>query len=244
MKAIPMLFNTEMVKALISGKKVQTRRPVPDWQKPEEIPSQQGRCRWMSVAQRDSEFGFGVFGHTEEECMDNYADATYLCPFASVGDLIYVRETAEYFGCSMDGLYISYGKDMGFEYRYGREMGPADVEEGKQLVQYFNIVDKSRANGDSVKVPSIHMPRWASRLTLKVTGIRIERVQDISEKDAGFEGFDSTFSDGSGVSMRNQFGGIWQTIYGESWENNDWVWVIEFDVIHKNVDDYIESLGQ
>lgn len=88
--------------------------------------------------------------------------------------------------------------------------------------------------------PSIHMPRWASRITLEVTGVRVERLQDISEADAEREGIEDAallplthFKDysnnGETRSAQYSFETLWESINGPgSWERNDWVWVIEF----------------
>lgn len=84
------------------------------------------------------------------------------------------------------------------------------------------------------KVPSIHMPRWASRLTLKVTDVRIEKLNDLRKSDEQVkkEGFENW----------PQFKHVWESIYGQS-KPNDYVWVIEFEVIHKNVDKYLSLLS-
>lgn len=89
------------------------------------------------------------------------------------------------------------------------------------------------------------MPRWASRLTLEVTGVRVERVQDISIKDAEAEGFSFDTMKGQpfdvidpdGTKRRGEFawaapdyafGRAWERAYPGSWQRNDWVWVVEF----------------
>ena len=88
--------------------------------------------------------------------------------------------------------------------------------------------------------PSTHMPRWASRITLEVTGVRVERLQDISEYDAEREGVEDSallpmthfmdYSDGSETrSAQYSFQTLWESINGPgSWEANPWTWVIEF----------------
>lgn len=83
--------------------------------------------------------------------------------------------------------------------------------------------------------PSIHMPRWASRLTLEITGVRVERLQEISDSDAMAEGvpcepvFDTDRGIDGQVFARKEFQSLWQSINGpESWAANPWVWVIEF----------------
>lgn len=92
--------------------------------------------------------------------------------------------------------------------------------------------------------PSIHMPRWASRITLEITGVRVERLQDISEADAKAEGADCLVTDNctdasralldmplmeDGNPYRNGYALLWESINGDgSWAANPWVWVIEF----------------
>jgi hypothetical protein len=86
--------------------------------------------------------------------------------------------------------------------------------------------------------PSIHMPRWASRLTLEITGVRVERLRDLNEEDAKSEGI--TPPSGGvlpGWEYRINFRDLWMSIYGaDNWEANPWVWVIEFKVV-PNVQD-------
>ena len=77
--------------------------------------------------------------------------------------------------------------------------------------------------------PSIHMPRWASRITLKVASVRVERLQDISEADAIAEGVRNSLHLPGGRFARENFEHLWWTINGDgSWESNPWMWVIEF----------------
>ena len=83
--------------------------------------------------------------------------------------------------------------------------------------------------------PSIHMPRWASRLTLRVTDVRVERVQDITPEDARAEGFDGDCPVGylpayQAGPCRYHFASSWSDTYGaESWTANPWVWCVSFE---------------
>ena len=90
-----------------------------------------------------------------------------------------------------------------------------------------------RADGESLAVerwrPSIHMPRWASRITLEVTGVRVERLQDISEADATAEGVSAIPDEMRRATPRCDFQALWQSINGpDSWAANPWVWIVEF----------------
>ncbi|EJL6757183.1 hypothetical protein NMS84_001395 [Vibrio cholerae] len=234
MKVVPMIFNTDMVKALMAGDKVVTRRPV----SPQPEPSDYGYDWWPS-----KKFGsmVQVSGFEKIDC-DYKRDLVEemsrdACPIANIGDLIYVRETfrlfnhsdecgcSEYCSCPPSGTPV-----------------------------YF-----ATCGGDSESKwkPSIHMPRTASRLTLKVTDVRIERVQDITEEQCWKEGvehidgqfdihqlsemaktFDGTFEDAKAL-----FACLWDSIY-QNWNQNPYVWVIEFEVIHQNVDKYLESVKE
>lgn len=95
------------------------------------------------------------------------------------------------------------------------------------------VYKASWPNGPDGWKPSIHMPRKASRIDLLIKNIRVERLQDISEKDAREEGFPPPNPmDGGCFSAREEFKDIWQTINGHnSWFENPWVWVVEFERI-------------
>ncbi|EMX2207367.1 hypothetical protein AAGT35_003261, partial [Enterobacter hormaechei] len=89
---------------------------------------------------------------------------------------------------------------------------------------------------DGTWCPSIHMPRWASRITLEITGVRVERLNSISDSDASKEGCCIADME-SGDCLSDVFARLWTSIYGdESWKVNPWVWVIEFKVV-PNVQD-------
>jgi len=90
-------------------------------------------------------------------------------------------------------------------------------------------------------ISPIHMPRWASRLTLTVTDVRVQRVQEISEEDAISEGCPSYYEEGRNPirhSARDEFSYLWDRIHGfGAWERNDWVSAISFEVEQRNIDD-------
>ena len=146
MKERPIIFNDEMVRAILDGRKTQTRRVVPEWQ----TPKQKDDGEWISVAQRHPRYGFVVAGESEKKCAANLS-LHGVCQYGKPGDRLWVRETVADIGPRMT-------------YR-------ADKDDGGRC--------------QAVKwTPSIHMPRWASRIALEITNVRVERVQDISEEDA------------------------------------------------------------
>ncbi|XEH50526.1 hypothetical protein NMD75_04130 [Edwardsiella tarda] len=177
MKERPIIFNDEMVRAIFSGTKTMTRRPVkgvmPD------------NGLWLK---KPTKTRSGITTHV----MD--APKHGLCPFGSVGDRLFVRET---FG------------DCGVRFVYR-----ADTDDGVSCqVRRWT--------------PSIHMPRWASRITLEITDVRVERLHDITEGDARSEGV--TLSNPRILSHRDEFRQLWGDIYGcDGWRSNPWVWVIAF----------------
>lgn len=146
-------------------------------------------------------------------------DREWQCPFGQPGDQLWVRETwsKAHSVASSDLFYRADG----------------DYQSGKQYPLHY-VEREGRWR------PSIHMPRWASRIQLEITGVRVERLQDISEADARAEGCSSggwspSYSDpdNSGGheswSAADSFADLWESINGpESWDANPWVWVIEF----------------
>ncbi|MGR5367113.1 hypothetical protein [Photobacterium damselae] len=205
MKVRPIIFNTKMVQALLSGQKVVTRRPVPNWQLPKLT---YDGTNYMTIAQRHPRWGFGLFGDTPDDAMQEYNKGySSLCPFGGKGDCLYVRESMTV-NDHQDICYVADDKQI--------ECVPDDW--------YY------RDQNFTGRVPSVHMPRWASRLTLKILNTRVEKVQDITVEQALAEGF----------SMRMEFVKAWNTTY-KNWKSNPYVWVIEFEIIASNVDTLISD---
>lgn len=227
MKERPIIFSAPIVRAILDGRKTQTRRVVkpqpPDgWFAPEE-----------GIAWRGEEAGFcgrqrvQVMGSNGEADVDVEVIAfpVQRCPYGVPGDRLWVREAWRVFG----------GRE--YEYQQGRET--VIYREGAELV-------------DSVQGPwrpSIHMPRWASRITLEIVAVRVERLQEITEADAIAEGvesddyldrqehFDSVAPPGSSGRPHpvTEFARLWDSINAKRapWESNPWAWVIEFRVIER-----------
>lgn len=203
MKERPILFSAPMIRAILDGRKTQTRRMVRPVGDDESFVLVDHGNGWWPYRSDDGESAF----HTVKRNGDYYQDETpHSCRYGKPGDRLWVRETFH----TVDGHSAFYRADY--------EHNPkGDKEHG------------------IVWTPSIHMPRWASRITLKVTDVRVERLQDISEKDAwaeGCEGFDDDVS--GGKSGYCEYAELWEAINGKgSWESNPWVWVIKFQRLDK-----------
>jgi hypothetical protein len=210
MKQRLIIFNTEMVRAILDGRKTQTRRPM-NPQPHKEWQPLSAKAEWYTPTVIDKK-GFyqpaknDVFGVSDE-------DQGFISPFGSIGDQLYVRETWRKFNSSDE---------------CGCSESPCSCPSNGTV-----LFKASHDSGESKWKPSIHMPRWAARIILEVTDVRVERVQNISERDAWAEGFDGYDDDVTGgKNGYSEFCEAWQSIYGdESWQSNPWVWVIDFKVI-------------
>lgn len=186
-RVLPMLFNTEMVRAILAGKKTETRRVVrPKYKGDEsgfEVLTNMGTGeRWLEKV--------------DEEEM-SFDPPRYIAPPYKPGDILYVRET----WCKGS---LDYGKEQ-YYYR-------AD-----------NLTFHCRWN------PSIHMPKAAARIWLRITDVKVERLQDIDDDGVVAEGlqigdpYDELWNSTIKKKDRNRYG----------WEANPWVWVIKFERCEK-----------
>lgn len=219
MKARPILMSAPMVRALLDGSKTQTRRIVKD------IPWHEGVNQRFSQLRALHAAGLWQFHGSED------ASRPFRCPYGQPGDLLWVRETTAF--------WWSKGKPTRVAgYR-------ADVDDPDW--DGFGHDDPWWLSFDWT--PSIHMPRWASRLTLELTGVRVERLQDISEKDGraeGMEPFGFGWRAWEGqphvLHARHAYQDCWNSINGfGSWNENPWVWVLTFKVHRCNVDQLIAA---
>lgn len=226
MKEHPIIFNAEMVRAILEGRKTQTRRVVPNWQLPKIQPDNTDgpRYNWMATAQRHSRWGYSVFGETENECAKEL-NACGPCPYGNSFSALWVREAFRVMGCATDVARLMYRASERNSFTESTRTVPVSV--------------CTKAPSEKW-TPSIHMPRWASRIDLFVTKTRVERLNDISEDDAIAEGVRPTKQwialDGMvsapGIPATLKFEWLWRELYGEdSWQANPWVWVIEFERI-------------
>jgi hypothetical protein len=221
MKYRPILFSGEMVRAILEGRKTQTRRPVKN-----------GHVGRMMMGDQK------IWPYK----IENSCNVPMLCPYGQPGDLLWVRETF-----ALESNY-GYGSDYLPPFNDSRPVKwEYNEDEGKFWTQcYYRATDpepslcceeddckQCEENGEGPHWrPSIHMPRWASRITLEITNVRVERLREISEEDAEAEGSLLGGTNDQNGDERNYVEGfmnIWEEINGPgAWKKNPWVWVIEF----------------
>ncbi|MDX4587850.1 hypothetical protein SGV96_12045 [Klebsiella pneumoniae] len=184
MKERGMIFNGELVRAILDGRKTQTRRPI-KWK----------QTRFTEIGEREDGSKWPWSEDAEHAC-----DFWHPCPFGAVGDSIWVRETWARYNIDQNSHDIAY-----------RATTPEDQpEEGRWR-------------------PSIHMPRWASRILLEITGVRVERLQSITLGDICKEVGCGLYDFRPATHGFQVWEELWKSIYGaENWQANPWVWVIEF----------------
>lgn len=223
MKERPILFSGPMIRAILDGRKTVTRRPVKGGQIPRlDYPGHDEP--WVAVGQQHRRYGFVVYGRTEEACAAKLGEFG-ACPYGRRGERLWVRET--WLEDPEDDGSWGYTQYMGCK-------GSSLSDIPKRFQKPDHCIFRASWNGSDLRWrPSIHMPRWASRILLEITDVRVERLQDISEEQAIAEGVKSCERDidpdGNDFSPVELFGGLWTSINGaESWAANPWVWVVEF----------------
>ena len=209
-KERPILFSAPMVRAILEGRKTVTRRSI---KVQPHIDASGNFCVGSSNYGQDG-YGKPVTKHFVNGC----------CPFGKPGDRLWARET----------WYCDH-----FEVQKGPYLQPADMHD----------LDQSREDGELVYAadgltpyeqeqptwkPSIHMPRWASRILLEITDVRVERLQDISRADIRAEGLEcppELASDDVSPNYRDWYPAAWRELWestGGDWKANPWVWVVGF----------------
>ncbi len=221
-----MLYQTEMVQALLDNRKTKTRR-TKGLEENNENPDL-WRYEGLCTDKEDSYFGCHFFEYLDinGKSLGKYNPIE---PKYNVGDILWVREN----------LYQN--GELGLEYSTDNEAIDEDIIP----------VDYGPYGGEYSfrTIPNIHMPKWACRIFLKVKSVKVERLQDISENDAIKEGIKPTWitenqsetkyknyiNDGTGSKDPiESFTSLWIEINGEdSWNKNPFVWVIEFEKIEK-----------
>lgn len=250
-KERPILFGGAMVNAILEGRKTQTRRVIknfPEYERGVEAPQ-----KARGIAPRHSAPYFDCYrnekktesnprGDSEHWCWwdeyDRMGNGWLKCPYGKPGDRLWVREK---FLVEVPG-----------DYRYDAEgipPGEYPAHLQKESIVHYAATNTLKTLG--AWKPSIHMPRWASRITLEIVSVRVERIQEISSWGAEMEGVAHTefwtpkemdcrpfeekwWDDFHFWSHYPQivFKRLWESIHGsDSWEANPWVWVVEFKVL-------------
>ncbi|WP_300727266.1 hypothetical protein [Pseudomonas sp.] len=202
-KERPALFNGDMVRAILEGRKTVTRRAI---KVQPHIDASGNFCVGSSNYGQDL-CGKPVTKHFVNGC----------CPYGKPGDRLWVRETC--FINDYRESSVPEGERADCEIHY-RADGIPDFEGEEELIRWR---------------PSIHMPRWASRILLEVTDVRVERLQDITEEQALAEGIKKHSDGGYHVedgkyysdSPIESFAGLWSSVGGD-WDANPWVWCVSF----------------
>ena len=219
MKERPILFSAQMVRAILDGRKTQTRRVV----KPQPH-------RWIAyfILLGASGPWKPVWGSEsagdEDEIVEH--NRCIKCPYGVPGDRLWVRETcrAEQLRSGKDG--VRFAADNAW-----RPIANTEQAAGRWIdLRWYRVNLPDDPTNPGVWVPPIHMPRWASRIDLEITAVRVERVGDISTKDCEAEGMDWDGPCGLNVVLE-KYMDLWDSINakrGAGWDTNPWVWVIEF----------------
>lgn len=235
-RVLPILFNTEMVRAILKDRKTVTRRLV----KPQPILD-------------------GFFWKIGGAAWSNNISSLHPMPFHSLynrmpchtGDILYVRETWRV------GAWDIHNQMIAFDYKDGTF---GELVHIRDRILFERLVDQSREEARKSKCkysgvdfiwrkgespcrwrPSIHMPKEAARIWLKVTDVRVERLQEINELGGRREGFvnDICLEDGTGKSAVKHFADLWDSTIKKAdidkygWKADPWVWVIEFEMCEK-----------
>lgn len=203
----PILFNTEMVRAILGGRKSCTRRICKD----------ANDCTVPDMDFYDSDKRtYAVHNYADKEHKDKLSIAERTCPICP-GDILYVRET----WCALPVNEVGHIRGHStYYYRADGDLRPSGWR-GKWR-------------------PSIHMPKEAARIWIKVTDVSVERLQDIDGKGCVKEGIEEEpLKDIGDEFVKGMFHDLWDSIIKKSdldryvWDANPWVWVIEFERCEK-----------
>lgn len=240
-KERPIIFSAEMVRAIVDGRKTQTRRVV----KP---PAPHGATGAGFIRSNGPSNGLWSWLSGDPKDSDTWdiVGDDFRGPYGVPGDRLWVRETHGFVdpaGCDDAVTYRSVeapdGSARHVVYASTGDLHEWNIEDGDEYDE--------RGRRRSCWRPSIHMPRWASRITLEVTGVRVERVQDIGDEDIQAEGvwhdgayFRSVRHPVKGTckcwgTAAEAFRNLWDSINakrGHPWSSNPWVWVVEFERVN------------
>lgn len=210
----PILMSAPMIRALLEGKKTQTRRVVkfPPW----------------AIAADGIEFS-GSDGGPSMLCRETGCFSEVRCPYGVAGNLLWVRETWRVSNKWDDTAPKALPFDRGMTIMYGAGGSRAHNENGVYVND--DLYPPTLPDWAGKTRVSIHMPRAASRISLKITEVRCERLRDISQYDCWCEGVLPERNSGEAFCDHpiNAYEKLWESINGEgSWALNPWVWVVGF----------------
>jgi len=212
-----------MVRAILTGTKTQTRRAIKTHRSDDSFVCVDHGAGWWPYRSEDG----------ESDVMSDGCEYPYTCPYGVPGDRLWVRETWRHTGdsledsraiteCAMSGSAVDWRATY---------IGECMKEIGCTYEEAVSL------DNNETWRPSIHMPRWASRITLEITDVRVERLQEISQADAIAEGAPPSHPSIDVVSRefgyedfsRSWYAQLWEHINGPgSWDANPWVWCVSF----------------
>lgn len=217
MQERPIVFNADMIRAILEGRKTQTRRPL--------IKARDEAGTWAGAVLPAAESGWIAWWPGTEPGLSEFTKRAYRvgfpCPYGQTGDRLWVRETWAPCG---DGGAVWYRAGVP-AYRAGRWDG--------RSWEPFSPIYGLPIPRDIRWKPAIHMPRWASRLTLEVTDVRVQRLQEITDEAAAAEGV-TAWRDthpNHATTYVPEFRLTWDAIYAKrclDWDAAPWVWAITF----------------
>lgn len=234
-KQKPIIFSTEMVQAILDGRKSETRRPIKG---------------------KKSDAGFKIvtfpdgmkwpIGMNEEEATNDYLR----CPYGKPGDLLYVKESFMPVGWDDDG------HEWTFKFKDESTINVCKIfqndDDGQKQLEYYRkiteflhdegcpMTDKEHFHGGMARqlmpfTSPRFMPKNVARIWLKVEDIQVEKLQDITDEGIINEGINSAYLPNNSFLRRVAFSSLWTSIHGAGeWEQNPWVWCVKFSVVSVN----------
>lgn len=236
MRVLPILFNTEMVRAILDGRKSCSRRMV----KPQPDEKHTYPLGYVTDSTEKKDVGCFGFGINEYGGSVQYAKPPY-----HPGDILYVRETwqcwrAHRYEATADIRFRAGGDDVRLQFANGST-------DSIDRYDFDTFVHKWFSHNGEWK-PSLFMPKEAARIWLKVTDVRVERLQDITSEQIGREGVEVEYPHVlNGEEKRYAFSTLWNSTIKKSdidrygWDANPWVWVIEFGLCDKPSEPYQQN---
>ncbi|EMT6385338.1 hypothetical protein WMR60_003936 [Providencia rettgeri] len=221
MKERGIIFNTEMVRAILDGRKTQTRRALTS-------------KNYLKITKASGCGEFHPENLGDKDTQEFYCQHS---PFGQIGDRLWVRETYSLLG-NEDACPIDWNDNIVNDKTEAARIYRASCVQKSGDYGLWSIPDEAdwKPHTEEMKfegswTPSIHMPRWASRITLEITDVRVERLQEASDDDFKAEGYplERELTGGS-TDAFCWFRHLWDSVSKPdcNYESNPWVWVIEF----------------